>query len=101
MAQGKRKPRNWLDMNFKLLEAAAVAGERCPQSYPHGPIDSGAVAALVEAKRIRSEVCGKNYRVVTILTGPHKGRSTAPHPGASTVFVWGSEAPEYAIIYGL
>lgn len=74
----RRRPANWLDDNFKLLEAAAIVGERCPQSHPHGPIDSGAISELIEAKRIRSEVYAFNYRVVTILVGPHKAKSTAP-----------------------
>jgi hypothetical protein len=66
-----------LDRNFALLEAAAVAGERCPQTSPHGPIDPGAISELFKAGRIRSEVYVTNYRVVTILVGPHAGKSTA------------------------
>jgi hypothetical protein len=69
---------SWLDRNFKLLENAAVAGERCPQTKPHGPIANGAISMLIKAKRIRSEVYRSNYRVVTILEGPYKGKSTAP-----------------------
>jgi hypothetical protein len=74
----RRREIDWLDKNFKLLEDAALAGDRCPQSHPHGPIDSGAITELVRVKRIRSEVYAHNYRVVTILVGPHKGKSTAP-----------------------
>lgn len=67
--------------DFALIEAAAIAGERCPQGHPHGPLCSGAITSLVEAGHIRSEVYKLNYRVAVILTGPHKGRSTAPPPG--------------------
>ncbi len=59
---GKRqKTATWLEDNFKRFEAAAIAGDRCPQTNPHGPIDSGAVTALIEAKRIRSEVYRYNH----------------------------------------
>jgi hypothetical protein len=79
-----------LEKNFRLFKAAAVADERCPQNHPHGPVNSGAVSALIKAKRIRSEVYAKNYRVVTILTGQHKGKSTAPAtPGESPYLVNG------------
>jgi len=69
-----------VERNFQLLVQAALARDRCPQSHPHGPLDSGAMSALVEAGRIRSEVYAHNYRRVTILTGEHKGKSTAAHP---------------------
>lgn len=69
-----------LDHNFQLLVQAAIAGERCPQSHPHGPIDGGAIQLLVEAGRIKSEVYAHNYRRVTILTGEHAGKATADHP---------------------
>lgn len=69
-----------VERNFALLVAAAVAGERCPQTAPHGPMQSGAVDALVGAGRIKSEVYALNYRVVTILSGEHAGKATAPHP---------------------
>ena len=44
-------------------EAAAKAGERCPQSYPHGPLQRDAVSALIKAGRIRSEVFALNWRM--------------------------------------
>ena len=85
-----RRSADWLDRNFKLLEDAAVAGERCPQTHPHGPIDVNAITELVAAKRIRSEVYRSNYRVVTILAGPHKGKTTAPAaPGLTPYLING------------
>lgn len=77
-----------LEEAFNLLVAAAGAGERCPQSWPHGPLRSGTVPALCEAGRIRSEVYAKNWRVVTILTGEAKGKRTMAAP---------SSGPPYSI----
>lgn len=68
------------EADFKLMEAAAAAGVRCPMNHPFGPISPASVAALVAAGRIRSEVYRHNWRVVTILDGPHKGKSTAAPP---------------------
>lgn len=66
------------DKDFELLVTAAVKKERCPQTSPHGPLSTGAVTALVRDNKIRSEVYRHNFRVVTILVGPHKGKSTVP-----------------------
>lgn len=70
-----------LNRNFHLLTAAAMAGERCPMSHPNGPIESGAMQRMWAKGMIRSEVYASNYRVVTILVGEHKGKTTAPFPG--------------------
>ena len=79
-----------IERDFGLLEAAAVAGERCPFSNPFGPISSASITALVESGRIRSEVYRHNWRVVTILDGPHKGKSTqAAAPGLAPYLVNG------------
>jgi hypothetical protein len=86
----RRRSSTWLDDNFRLLENAASVGERCPQTYPHGPIGANAITKLVAAGRIRSEVYRYNYRVVTILVGPHKGKSTAPAaPGLAPYLING------------
>lgn len=69
------------DRDFALLEAAAAAGKRCPLCAPYGPIQSSkAIPWLCRDGRIRSEISGQNYRVVTILVGPHAGKKTAPNP---------------------
>lgn len=70
-----------VEADFALLVAAAVAGERCPQTKPHGPIHEGSLSALWQAGRIKSEVFAHNWRRVTILTGEHRGATTkGPSP---------------------
>ena len=69
-----------LDRAFALLEAAALNGERCPMNTPFGPLDSTAVGALCKAGRVLVEISSKNFRRVTILTGPHAGKKTGPDP---------------------
>jgi hypothetical protein len=64
---------------FRILEAAAVAGERCPMTHG-GALNGGNVTQLAHAGRIRVEISGRNWRTVTILTGPNAGKSTAPNP---------------------
>ena len=81
------------DAEFCELEAAAIAGKRCPQSWPHGPLRSGSVSALVELGRIRSEVYAKNWRVVTILEGPHKGKSTESPPSLGVPYLINGRRP--------
>lgn len=68
------------DRTFELLQAAALRGERCPQSYPFGPLRSNITSALAKAGRIRIEIFKYNWRVVTLMEGPHKGKQTAPSP---------------------
>jgi hypothetical protein len=71
-----------IEATFAVLEAAAVAGERCPMSsqYPGGSLNKDHVAALAAAGRIFIEISSRNWRRVTILTRPNKGKSTAPNP---------------------
>jgi len=76
-----------IESDFALVVAAAVAGERCPQSHPHGPISGASITALVRAKRIRSEVYRGNWRVITILAGEHTGKSTAPSPSLGAPYL--------------
>jgi len=80
-----------LERDFALLEAAAASGARCPQNVPFGPLAAGASTQLARAGRIKVELYVHNWRVVTILDGPHKGRSTQPCPYG------GSEKP-YKVI---
>lgn len=68
-----------LETAFATLEAAALNNERCPQNGCYG-IHSNIVGALARAGRIRVAISGHNYRQVFILTGPHKGKATAPDP---------------------
>lgn len=71
-----------IERTFAILEAAAAAGERCPLARERSVngIDSTYVTALARAGRIFVEISSRNWRRVTILTGAHKGKSTAPNP---------------------
>ena len=82
-----------LDKTFARLEEAAVNGERCPMSYPMGSLNRQATGALARQGRIRIEIFMHNWRVVTIMDGPHKGKQTMPPPNLG-----GSGRP-YKIIY--
>lgn len=66
------------EKDFQLLIEAAIKGVRCPQTQPHGPLANGAMTELIRAGKIKSEVYRHNFRVVTILAGEHRGKSTAP-----------------------
>ena len=62
--------------DYELILAAALAGERCPFSHPHGPLATGTPRALIDAGRVRFELYRHNWRVAVILTGPHAGQKT-------------------------
>lgn len=63
---------------FAKIEAAVLAGARCPTT------DQGlhpkAVKALALAGKILVEVSTQNWRRITILTGEHAGKATQPNP---------------------
>ena len=80
-----------LDGTFALLEATAIKNERCPQNYPHGPLTTSIITALARAGRIKVEVFARNWRVVTIMDGPHRGKRTKLAPG--------NAGPPYKVIY--
>ena len=82
-----------IENTFKRLEAAAAAGERCPQSPPMGTLSSAAAGQLARAGKIRIEIFMHNWRVVTIMEGPHAGKQTQPPPAGK-----GGGKP-YKIIY--
>lgn len=67
------------DKAFAILESAAVAGKRCPQRGEHG-LSSTDTTSLAHAGRIFVEIFAWNFRSITILTGPHAGKMTAPAP---------------------
>lgn len=78
----RRTKRQTLEEAFAQLEQAAAKGERCPVSS--GPdasrLDTKHVSALAKSGRIAVEISSRNWRRVTILTGEHAGKSTAPSP---------------------
>lgn len=69
-----------LNRAFAALEAAAVEGARCPQAHELPKGSGGTVPALARDGRIKIEISGQNWRQVTILVGPNKGKKTAPNP---------------------
>lgn len=77
-----------LDRAFEILVAAAITGSRCPvTSGPdvHPYLTSAHIVALAKRGHIRSEVSGHNWRQITILTGRHAGKKTAPNPNENAV----------------
>lgn len=64
---------------FAMLERAAIAGARCPVSRSNG-LTSQLTSDLARSGQIRIDVYPHNFRVVTIMTGPNTGKSTAPPP---------------------
>lgn len=77
------RPKVSLADTLAILERAAAAGERCPVSS--GPdasanVPSAHVSALAKAGRISVEISSRNWRQITILTGPNANKATAPNP---------------------
>lgn len=68
---------------FAVLEAAAVAGRRCPGNDT-GAVSSDLVGMLARAGRIKVEIYALNFRVVEIMTGPNAGRRTKARPHDSS-----------------
>lgn len=69
-----------LNRAFSILETAAYRGERCPLNGTTPWITADITTALARAGRIKVEVSGRNWRVVTILKGPNAGKRTMPDP---------------------
>ena len=66
---------------FERIEEIAVKGERCPFNEA---LPAGGLGALARAGKIRVEVFRHNWRVVTILVGPHAGAKTQMDPYIKT-----------------
>lgn len=65
-----------------MYVAAAIAGNRAPtkDDMDHIPMVARATKQLVKDKAIKIEISGRNWRQITIMTGQHAGKSTAPNP---------------------
>lgn len=73
-----------LDAVLEILTEAATKGERCPTN--DDVIDRlenrgircclSYIPDLARRGLIRIEICGRNYRTIEILKGPHKGART-------------------------
>lgn len=75
---------NALDKAFEIVCAAAVQGERCPENG--SGVAHSVLPALAREGRIRIDISRHNYRTVTILQGPHKGKSTKPDPTGARIW---------------
>lgn len=64
---------------FDELVTAALEGRRCPTNTELRA-KNGEIGVLARAGHIRSEVYERNYRVIEITHGEHKGKRTAEHP---------------------
>lgn len=68
-----------LDQWFAVIEAAAVAGYRCPENNTHD-LPYKAAQLLCRAGMIRVEIGAHNYRVAELLVGANAGARTAADP---------------------
>lgn len=75
------------DEAFALFVDAALKGERAPLNWPFGEIRYKPLLALVREGRIRTEVYGRNWRVVQIMVGEHAGKRTKEHPPGGEPFM--------------
>ncbi len=75
----RRKHWRSVQRAFAELEQAAIEGRRCPLNRD-GNVNTKTLTRLVEQGRIELGRGAGNWRVVTILVGPHAGKKTAPPP---------------------
>ncbi len=75
----KRTHQERLNECFAAIVAAALSGQRCPENGTLH-VSGGFCGELAAQGRIKVEVFARNFRVATILTGPHAGLKTAPPP---------------------
>ena len=68
-----------LETVFLQLAERATINARCPDNF-HLPGGNLTLRALAAEGRIRVEIFPRNWRVVEILTGQHKGKRTAASP---------------------
>lgn len=64
---------------FAMLETAAASGARCPVAGTNG-LTSTLTGTLARTGKIRIDVYPHNWRVITIMAGPHAGKATALPP---------------------
>jgi hypothetical protein len=74
-----------LDAAFRVLVICAELGRRCPTAGEG--ITPAIIARLAREGHIRSDVSGRNWRTVTILVGPHAGKTTMPDPLKARVWL--------------
>lgn len=59
---------------FRAVEAAAAQGLRCPTRHDFRAVREW--EELTIGGHIKIDIYALNYKVVTVLTGPYKGKST-------------------------
>ena len=62
---------------FAILESCAASGARCPIAGTNG-LTSDLTGKLAREGKIRIDIYPHNYRVITILNGLQRGKTTAP-----------------------
>lgn len=72
-------PQERIEKCFEAIVHAVISGQRCPENDTLH-VNTERCRHLALAGRIKVEVFARNYRVVTILDGPHAGKKTAPAP---------------------
>jgi hypothetical protein len=91
-----------LNALFKLVEAHAAEGKRCPTNDEiadylarTGHLSRLKLTDVARSGRIKIEVYAKNFRVVEICDGPHRGKRTqdAPHYQSPYRVITGEEIP--------
>jgi hypothetical protein len=83
---------------IEAIAAAADRGDRCPTTpeLQRRGLSVPGIVQLAEAGLIRTEVYGRNWRVVWICQGPHRGKSTKPAPYGEPYKVIGPDRPQVA-----
>ena len=74
-------------MVFRMIESRAAIGGRMPRHEDFktdGPSIKRSIVRLIKAGKIQCNISGRNWRVMTVLVGPHAGTQTQvpPHGGA-------------------
>jgi len=70
---------------FNIVVKTALAGDRCPTNgeflSDHGICAAGVrIMDLAMCGRVKNEVWAKNWRIIEITSGEHKGARTAESP---------------------
>ena len=66
----------YIAMVYEKIERAAAEGTRCPTNPELGTASGPALRMLIKREMIRTEVYKHNWRVIMLLSGPHKGKRT-------------------------
>lgn len=87
-----------IERAFQIIEGVAARGERCPTNDQFTP--AGVLGVLAREGRIRIAVYAHNFRVVTILVGPHKGKTTMRQSSSGPPYVVIDKGGRHGTRYG-